>query len=146
VLLFYWLAPERSYVWIVTSNAVRCLPLPPAHQIEALVREHQSAIESALADPLAATETAGDRLYRLVVEPAARWIEPNARVLIVPDGALHRLNFETLPVGGARRHYWIEDVEIQLAPALATVTTRRSASIPAARTLLLIGNPTAARL
>jgi CHAT domain-containing protein len=62
-------------------------------------------------------------------------------VIIVPDGALHGLNFETLPVDGPRRHYWIEDVELQVAPALALLT--ESASAPSvAPALLAIGNPT----
>jgi tetratricopeptide (TPR) repeat protein len=141
VLLSYWLAPARSYMWVVTPTAVRCLPLPPASQIEALVREYQAVIDNTLADPLASRETAGDRLFKLLVEPAARWIEPGARVIIVPDGGLHRLNFETLPVNGTGRHYWIEDVEIQIAPALALIGARSSPP-PTARSLLLIGDPT----
>jgi CHAT domain-containing protein len=60
--------------------------------------------------------------------------------VIVPDGALYGLNFETLPVDGPRRHYWIEDAEVQIAPSLSMLAT-----IPSARTaeprLLLIGNP-----
>src|SRR5207245_1544231 len=44
VVLFYWLAPRRSYLWVVTADAVRCLRLPPAADIEALVRAHQSAL------------------------------------------------------------------------------------------------------
>src|SRR5206468_11919558 len=109
VVLFYWLAPERSYLWVVTPRTVRCLPLPPAAQIEALVREYQASLSDTLADVLATKDSAGDRLYRLLVEPAAEWIDAGGRVLIVPDGGLHRLNFETLPVGGSRRHYWLED-------------------------------------
>lgn len=141
VVLFYWLAPERSYLWIVTGALVRCVPLPPAAQIEALVREHQAAIDNTIADPLAASGSPGDRLYRVLVQPAAPWLGNGARVLIVPDGGLHRLNFETLPVDGPRRHYWIDDVEIQIAPALG-LTATQSVRPTAAPTLLLIGDPT----
>src|SRR5262249_9136912 len=34
------------------------------------------------------------------------------------------INFETLPVTGAKPHYWIEDAEIQIAPALSMLTMR----------------------
>jgi len=59
----------------------------------------------------------------------------------VADGALHALNFETLPVGGAgSRHYWIEDAEIQIAPALSMLSTRSTGSATAP-SLLLVGDP-----
>ena len=49
-----------------------------------------------------------------------------ARRGIVPDGALHALNFETLPAAGSPRRYWIEDVEIQIARSRAPRTAARS--------------------
>src|SRR5205085_12601559 len=39
----------------------------------------------------------------------------------------------------ARRHYWVQDVEIQIAPSLASLTASRLPQSP--RSLLLIGNP-----
>jgi len=36
----------------------------------------------------------------------------------MPDGALARLNFETLPVPGDRRHYWIDDVQVAVRDKL----------------------------
>jgi CHAT domain-containing protein/tetratricopeptide (TPR) repeat protein len=140
VVLSYWLGPSRSYMWIVTGTGIRCLPLPPARDIEKLAREHQSTVESSLVDPLAVVETAGDRLYQLLVAPAMTSIPNGAGVIVVPDGALHGINFETLPVAGPRRHYWIDDVEIQVAPSLALLSAKAAA--PAAPSLLLIGDPT----
>lgn len=142
VLLSYWLAPRRSYLWIVGSSGIEYLALPPAQEIETLVRQHQSMIANALVDPLAAKGSAGDKLYQILIAPAAKWVPPNASVVIVPDGALHGINFETLPVDGPRRHYWIEDVELQIAPALASLTDTASArSAQSARTVLLVGDP-----
>jgi CHAT domain-containing protein len=122
----------------VSGSEIRHVELPGSSEIEALVREHQSAIASALADPLGASSP-GDRLFRLLVAPVARDIPPGARIVIVPDGALHGLNFETLPVDGPRRHYWIEDVEIQVAPSLAGIATPRQAS-SGSGTVLIIGD------
>jgi CHAT domain-containing protein len=138
VMLSYWLAPERSFVWAVTPQGVRFHELPPSGEIELAVREHQARIENALADPLAGN-TAGDRLYRMLVQPLAEWVPAGGRAVIVPDGVLHRLNFETLPVSGAPPRYWIEDVTVQIAPSLALLEPARSA--PPRRSLLLIGNP-----
>jgi len=140
VFLSYWLASPRSYVWVIAGDGIKCLELPPEDSIEKLVRAHQSAIANVLADPLAGDESAGSQLYRMLVAPAIAGLPANARIVIVPDGALHAVNFETLPVDGPKRHYWIEDAEIQIAPSLASLTTAKTVS-PAARSLLLIGNP-----
>jgi CHAT domain-containing protein/tetratricopeptide (TPR) repeat protein len=141
VLLSYWLAPDQSMLWVVSPHGIQLLPLPPAAQIEALVRQHQATIANALADPLGGHDTAGDKLYQTLVAPAARWIPKDARVVIVPDGALHGINFETLPVDGPRRHYWIEDVQIEVAPSLATLTTAAPRAPVGRSQLLLVGNP-----
>jgi tetratricopeptide (TPR) repeat protein len=140
VLVSYWLAPARSYVWIADRQGVRVRTLPPAAEIEALVGQHQAAIQNALADPLSTRDGPGDRLFRLLVEPALGSLGPGGSIVIVPDGALHGLNFETLPVDGPRRHYWIEDVEVQIAPALALLTEPRGAP-DTTPSLLLIGDP-----
>jgi hypothetical protein len=139
VFLSYWLAPSRSYVWIVGPDSIEMRDLPPSGEIDRLVAEHRKTIASALADPLSGPDTAGDRLYSLLVEPAARAMAPGRSVVIVPDGVLHGLNFETLPVAGTRRHYWIEDVAVQIAPSLAMLSAGRTAPADA-RSLLLFGD------
>jgi CHAT domain-containing protein/Tfp pilus assembly protein PilF len=138
VLLSYWLAPRRSFLWIVDGAGVRRIDLPPQGQIEAALREHRAMLANALVDPLQRADTPGDRLFRMLVAPAA--LPAGASVVIVPDGALYELNFETLPVDGGRRHYWIEDAEVQIAPSLSTLTARAAVRTKAPR-LLLIGNP-----
>jgi CHAT domain-containing protein len=142
VLLSYWLDADRSWLWVISPRGTKLLPLPPAREIEALVRQHQATIADAMADPLAATGTAGDKLYQMLVTPAAESIAKDARVIIVPDGALHEINFETLTVAAPQRHYWIDDVQVEIAPSLATLTSPGAAvaSGPSASRLLLIGN------
>ena len=138
-LLSYWLAPGRSFLWVVSASGVRRVDLPPQSEIEAAVRDYQTMLGNALVNPIAAGDTPGDRLFRMLVAPAA--LPPNASIIVAPDGALHGLNFETLPVDGPRRHYFIEDAEIQIAPSLAMLGAARAAR-PADPRLLLIGNPT----
>ena len=133
-------APDRSYAWVVAANGVKIVQLPAAWEIETLVRQYQTTLGSALADPLASANTGGDRLCEILVAPISSSIPPNARVIIAPDGALHGINFETLPVPGAKRHYWIEDVEIQTAPCAVDARSASSASKPAP-SLLLFGDP-----
>jgi CHAT domain-containing protein len=139
-LLMYWLGPERSYVWLVTANGIRFVPLSAsASKVGDLVRAYQQSIVGSIADPLASTTSQGDELYRLVVGPVAQWVPRGSRIVIAPDTALSTLNFETLPVAGDTRHYWIEDVEIAVAPSLGNLS---AAVAPAARerSALLIGD------
>jgi CHAT domain-containing protein len=153
VFLSYWLAPTRSYLWVVTPSSVQIVTLPPASEIEHLVKQHQASIEQALADPLKAT--AGEQLFRLLVQPALPSIRPGRRIIIVPDASLYAVNFESLPVPatsrgpraaidepGTDRHYLIEDYELAIAPSLAMLSARPPPAAPA-RSLLIIGNATA---
>jgi len=138
-ILAFWLAPTRSYLWIVDGGSLRRVDLPSLEEVERVVREYRAITENTAADPLASPETAGDRLYRMVLGSAR--LPADTSLMIVPDGALNSLNFETLPVDGARRHYFIEDATIQVAPSLALLTTeRKSARRPDAQHLLLIGD------
>jgi CHAT domain-containing protein len=137
----YWLTPSGSYLWVVNADGVRQVALPPSQQIDALVREHREAISNALVDPLANADSAGDKLYAMLVDPIAASLRRDSRVVLVPDGSLHGINFETLPVNGPRRHYLVEDLELQIAPSLASLTmepVRRDAAV----STLIIGNPT----
>jgi tetratricopeptide (TPR) repeat protein len=138
VLLSYWLAPKRSFLWIVSGTAVRRIDLPPAPEIEAAVRDYRGMLANAIVNPLAGHDTPGDRLFKMLVAPAG--LPHGAAVVIVPDGALHGLNFETLPVDGPRPHYWIEDAEVQIAPSLSMLATVPRTRAAESR-LLLIGNP-----
>jgi len=148
VALFYWLQPGASWLWVVRPADIQLVKLPPSERIETLVRAYQKTIASPLADPLRSGSTPGDELYAALVQPAARWIPKTGRLLVVPDGALHGLNFETLPIDGPRRHYWIEDVEIQTVPSLGLLTASanagRRASTESSPSLLLIGSPAVA--
>ena len=142
VLVFYWLAPRGSRAWVISGSGIRSFALAAQTEIEPLVEQYHAQVQNTVVDPLATADNAGDRLYAKLVTPLASAIPRDAKLVIVPDGALHRLNFETLPVrtGGAAR-YWIDDVTIQVAPSLAMLTAT-AAQKSTTRQLLLVGNPT----
>jgi CHAT domain-containing protein/tetratricopeptide (TPR) repeat protein len=143
VLLFYWIGSARSYAWVIARDQVRFVPLSTsAAEIGPLVRDYQKVIVESLGDPIAGRAAAGDQLYEKLIAPVAPFIPPGTRVVIVPDGELNTLNFETLPVPGEKRHYWIEDVEVAIAPSLGTLSAAaRPAASRQGRSVLLIGDP-----
>ena len=143
VLLFYWIG-DRSYVWQVTKDRIRLVPLSVnAAQVDALVKSYQQSIVTGLMDPMKSASSPGDDIYAKLIAPVAQSIPAGSRVVIVPDGALTRINVESLPVPGPKRHYWIEDVEVAVAPSLGTLSMR--AVQPRGRkqsdSVLLIGDP-----
>jgi len=140
VLVFYWIGSARAYAWVVSGEGIRFVPLATNNrEIKTLVDQYRNVIVTSLGDPLSAGG-AGDALFERLVKPLSSLIPKGARVIVVPDGALNTLNFETLPVPGERRHYWIEDVEIAVAPSLGTLSIKAPVSTTTDRSVLLIGD------
>jgi len=137
VILSYWLMPDRSAVWVLGSSGLSYKALPPAPQIAELVRQHTDAIANGQ-DPLAAGASA-TALYKAILEPVEKLIPSGSNVILVPDGALHQLNFETLVAPSPQPHYWIEDVALAVAPSLRVLET--APRKPRTPRLLLLGDP-----
>ena len=142
VLLFYWLGQKRSYLWVITPARVTCEALAGAAEIDPLVKSYGEAVLSGR-DVLASGSPEGQKLYRLLVEPAAKLISPGARVILLPDGNLYGLNFETLLVPGPKPHFWIQDVTLTTASSL-TLLASGAHGAPKEQNLLLVGNAVSA--
>ncbi|MBS1858624.1 MAG: CHAT domain-containing protein [Acidobacteria bacterium] len=141
VLLSYWLGPERSHAWVVTAKETHHVELAPAGEIEPLVAAYHEAVERQLADPARTRLAAGERLFTLLIAPVRQWIPKGSYVVVAPDGVLHGLNLESLPVPGDPPHYWLEDVTVAIAPSLAMMRSHAPAERGAEQRLLLIGDP-----
>ena len=85
--------------------------------IEKLVTNYRETVEHSVRDPLTAN-AAGAELWRVLVAPIAPHIRQGERLIVIPDGALHRLNLETLVAPSPHPHYWIEDVEMAVSPSI----------------------------
>jgi CHAT domain-containing protein len=150
-LLFYWLGPQQSYLWAITPAKVTLFPLPGQAEIVARIDRYRKAVLD-LEDPLRTGNQDGQAVYAMLVYPAAKLIRPGSPVMILADGELSRLNFETLLAPGPgpepdqgsgpvpQLHYWIDDATLLAAPSLSML----AAATPAPhsqRSLLLLGNP-----
>jgi len=102
------------------------------------VKSYREAVLSGR-DVLAAGNSDGKKLYTLLIEPAAKLIPPGSRVILLPDGSLYGLNFETLLVPGPKPHFWIEDVTLTIGSSL-TLLASGAHEAPKDRNLLLVGN------
>lgn len=137
-ILCYWLGRDRSYLWAVTGDDVRLHVLPPDTTIEKTADQYRRELLGPLGS-LTSGSGSGQALYRMLVEPAAKLIAKGSRVIVIADGKLHAINFETLVVPSPRPHYWIEDVIVMNASSLQLLARapRKPGQAPA---MLLVGN------
>jgi CHAT domain-containing protein/tetratricopeptide (TPR) repeat protein len=136
-ILSYWLGTRRSYVWTVTANGVSIRQLPPEAVIDRDLDRYRAVLEHC---SLSESAPQGQKLFQTLVAPAARGVAPGSRVMIIADGKLHTLNFETLVVPGPRPYWWIDDVIVTSANSLHLLG-RPAAKRTAEPALLLVGNP-----
>jgi len=139
-ILSFWLAPQRSFAWLITSGGVERFELPGSGAIEKLVTNYRDTVEHSVRDPLTAN-AAGSELWRMLVAPVAPHLRQGERLIVIPDGALHRLNLETLVAPAPRPHYWIEDMELAVSPSIEILASAPPAGAGKRVSLLLIGAP-----
>jgi CHAT domain-containing protein len=140
-ILFYSLGP-KSYLWAINAQRIEFIELSPQAQIESLLQRYQKDILRS-ADALQEEDPAAIALYKMLIAPAAAVLNPHSKVIIIADGALHGLNFETLIKPAPERpHYWIEDVTLENAASLRLIAARTTpATGSKVKKLLLIGDP-----
>jgi CHAT domain-containing protein len=141
-ILFYWLGPRYSYLWVVTKDRTKLVALPPASVVDALVHSYRKQLQGPR-DILETGNTEGLELYNILVAPAQQEVASSSRFILVPDGTLTNLNFETLLVPRPRLHYLIEDVTFLNASSLRLITVSHGEAVNTRPKLLLIGNPVA---
>jgi CHAT domain-containing protein/predicted negative regulator of RcsB-dependent stress response len=139
-LLFYWLDEGHSSLWAITPTRTAYFALPPASEINQLVKSYQQAIVNSR-DPLATEERlTGEKLFATLIAPAQKLIPANSRIILLPDGSLYGLNFETLIAPEPKPHYWIEDVTLTTASSLTLLAAAANRPSATERNLLVVGN------
>jgi len=135
-VLFYWLGEKQSYLWAITPQKTSLFALPPGAEINATVERYRKDLGGP-EDVLESANGDGQLLYRTLIEPAHSLLKKDAKVLVIPDGSLNNLNFETLlvpepklsgpnlsepDVSQPKLHYWIEDATIAEASSLRVLS------------------------
>lgn len=143
-LIAYSLGDSRSFVWLVSHGGLSSFELPGRSTIEAAAKDLEIALERGLRRKAAIDiRRAAEKLSDISLGPLEDRLK-SERLLIVPDGALHRIPFEALsepcprPEEPARsgcerepllaRH---EIVSLPSASALAALRRARAGRAPA---------------
>jgi CHAT domain-containing protein len=141
-ILFYALCPGKSYLWAIDGHGTRIYPLPGGSEIDAHIKRYQEAILRS-SDPIRQKNEDARYLFDVLVSPVAVDLRKGAKVVLISDGSLDGLNFETLLVPGQEGpHYWIEDVTIINTNAIRAMANPDSkADTTSGMGMLLIGDP-----
>ncbi len=137
-LLFYWLGEHESYLWAITPTKTSMFTLPARNQITPAAERYRKSLLG-LSDPVETSNADGIALYRMLIAPARELIRPSSNVVILNDGVLSLLDFETLIAPQPAPHYFIEDATLVSASSLDLLASAK----PPARNgnnLLLVGD------
>jgi CHAT domain-containing protein len=137
VVLAYWLAQPRSFVWIVTPSSVDVVALPAAPLIDRQVEAYARQVANLGTSEDTLRKNGADLFATLVGEATSR-IGAASRIIVVPDGRLNAFNMETLVVPNTRR-YWIEDVTLVTAASLELLDREQPTAAPTS--MLVVGDP-----
>jgi CHAT domain-containing protein len=122
VILSYSTAPERSYMWVTTSQESKMFPLPPEVELRDRIKRHNEPI---LEERPIGEDQGGRELYDLLIAPAAGALSPGSHVIVIPDGPISDLNFETLIPPGQNPRYWVESAVVTVAPSLTLLDPKQ---------------------
>ncbi len=169
VLLEYGLGANASYLWAVSSKEVRLYKLPGRSALDKLATDLRAQLipsklqrrivgidvaadatrglgVASAAEDAAPFIAAANAVYKAAVEPAAAVIGQK-RLLIVADGALNYIPFESLltsasPGDYASLPYLLKTNEIVYAPSASVIgAIRQHGNKATGRAMLLIADP-----
>jgi CHAT domain-containing protein len=137
-LLFYWLGEHESYLWAITATKTSMFTLPARGQLTPLVERYRKTLLG-LSDPVETSNADGVALYRMLVAPARELLRPASTVVVLNDGILSQLNFETLIAPEPTPHYFIEEATLVSASSLDLLASAKP-SERVGNSLLLVGD------
>ena len=153
-LIEFVLGEERSFAWVLQAGKLASVTLPPRKELEPLVTAFHAAASAKVnsttaAQAMAKLKTQSQPLYEKLFQPLETHLTAARKLIIVPDGVLAYLPFETLlshPKRGAST-FLLERFAISYAPsasALAALRTLRPNGV-AGTGFLAFGDPVYAK-
>jgi len=155
-LVEFLLGENRSLVWVISKDKLTVAILPPRVEIDKQLAEYRKLLSDkpsvlTLRTSIEKIDRLGSALYLALLRPVRDAIPVRDKLIIVPDGALDYLPFETL-VTGMRRDasgqsrpiYVLERFSISYAPsasALLAVRDMNPQGSQWSKSLLAFGDP-----
>lgn len=127
---------QGGWAWAIRSGQLFAYGIPPSAEVDHLVRRLRSA---AMNGDMSALQEAGLAASRVLFGPAAHVLRGATRLIVIPDGSLHRL-----PVAALRDFedgWMIEKRAVSLAPSATVLASLRGRPVSASRQLLAFAAP-----
>lgn len=151
-LVEYVLGDKQSFAWVVFQGKVSSVTLPPGRELTEAVSAYRAASSSKVSSQTAAQAIAklkaqSRQLHQKLFQPLEPHLASARKLIIVPDGALAYLPFETLagePKRGAVPQYLIERFALSYAPsasALAALRSLKQNNTAEAKGIVAFGDP-----
>jgi CHAT domain-containing protein/Tfp pilus assembly protein PilF len=149
VILEFFLGIEHSFLWKLSKDQFKLYQLPEKETIEKAVSEYMNTIEKpvGLTNPFSNHIKTGYDVFEILLQPCINEIKKGSHVIIIPDGILHYLPFESLVIKKCENsetpHYLIEDFTFSYNPSstsMAYYNADKSKNL-SRKQLLAFGNP-----
>ncbi len=143
ILIEYYLGEEQSFLFFVSKLGVHMSELPP----RAAIRNSIKAYLKILAEPPRHKyegEQAASRLFMELLSPVFFNVPNNiSHIVIIPDGALFYLPFETLISDTPKPDHLINKYSISYMPSASSLSflKKLNGKIRSKKELLAFGNP-----
>lgn len=114
-LVEYALTENQLLIWVVNREHWLAENVPiAATRLQEMVSDYLQAVHKR--GELTSLNSQSQELYRLLIQPVARHLQPQQNLVIVPDGALNSLPFVSLfnPDSG---HYLVEEHALSISPS-----------------------------
>jgi len=170
IALEYCLAQNKSYLFVVSRNSLKCYDLPSRATIYAAARRVHSSLTSSNDKVIGETnvqkrarklkaqheyQDGAQALSDMVLGPAAEQIRASRRIVVISDGALAYIPFGMLPlpaVGpvngarpvGANPELLVDHHEIVNLPSMSTLAVLRNelaGRAPAPQSIIVLADP-----
>ncbi|HSE42128.1 MAG TPA: CHAT domain-containing protein, partial [Acidobacteriota bacterium] len=147
-MLEYFVGEAHSFVFAVNRSGVQVASLPPRAQLEESVRKYLERIRKPFKASLGVDanrlqkefEQQSQALYRQLIEPVNQTIAKKQNLLLILDGVLHYIPFETLAMN--KDDLMIEHFRIAYAPSLTIWANLKENSKPQnSKQFIAFGDP-----
>ncbi|MEN6559409.1 MAG: CHAT domain-containing tetratricopeptide repeat protein [Acidobacteriota bacterium] len=129
LVLEYFLGEERSYLISISQTTAALHLLPGRRMIEGSLRAYLKSIADRSLDP----ETGSNAAERIGSDliPVEQEIRSVRTVIVIPDGILHYLPFETLKIrDGNGSRYLVEETSVAYCPSSSALVALAGSGLP----------------
>ena len=148
-ILEFSLGNKQSHLWLISKDEFRFYELPENTVIEKTVKEYMHTIDQpvGLTNPFSNHISKGKDVFNLLLRKCTQEIDKGSHLIIVPDGILNYLPFESLITeeesNDESPHYLIEDYTLSYSPSSTSIAFFNKPNSPGTsqKYLLAFGDP-----